>query len=140
MIYVTRREVFSSSHRLHNKNLTDEENKLLFGKCNNANGHGHNYILEVVVAGEIDNNTGYVVDLKKLKNIILENVVSKVDHKHLNYDVDFLKDINPTTENFAIGIWNQLYDKIPSGKLFAVKLRETENNFIEYRGEKSDEF
>ena len=135
MLYITRREVFSSSHRLHNTNLSDEENKILFGKCNNPNGHGHNYTLEVIVAGEIDPKTGYVVDLKQLKDIIIEFVVKKVDHKHLNHDVDFLDGINPTTENFAVKIWEQLVDQIPSGKLFSIKLYETENNYIEYKGE-----
>ena len=135
MIYVTRREVFSSAHRLHNSSLTDEENQILFGKCNNPNGHGHNYTLEVIVAGEIDTKTGYVVDLKELKTIIIDNVIKKVDHKHLNYDVDFLEGINPTTENFAVKIWEQLVDKIPSGVLHSVKLYETENNYIEYKGE-----
>ncbi len=134
MIYVTRREVFSASHKLHNDNISEEENKNLFGKCNNAYGHGHNYILEVVVAGEINPKTGYVIDLKKLKQIIIENVISKVDHKHFNYDVDFMKGINPTSENIAVGIWNQLVDKISSGKLYSVKLYETENNYIEYKG------
>lgn len=135
MLYITRREVFSSAHRLHNTNLSDEENKTIFGKCNNPNGHGHNYTLEVVVFGEIDPKTGYVVDLKQLKDIIIENVVKKVDHKHLNHDVDFLDGINPTTENFAIKIWDQLVDKIPAGKLHSIKLYETENNYIEYKGE-----
>ncbi|MCW8848445.1 MAG: 6-carboxytetrahydropterin synthase [Melioribacteraceae bacterium] len=135
MLYITRREVFSSSHRLHNTNLSDEENKNIFGKCNNPNGHGHNYTLEVIVAGEIDPLTGYVVDLKQLKDIIIENVVRKVDHKHLNHDVDFLEGINPTTENFAVKIWEQLVDKIPAGKLYSIKLYETENNYIEYKGE-----
>ena len=134
MIYVSRREVFSASHRLHNNSLTDEENLKIFGKCNNPNGHGHNYILEIIVAGEVDPKTGYVIDLKQLKTIIIENIISKVDHKHLNYDVDFLEGINPTTENIAIAFWNVLVDKIPSGKLYSIKLHETENNFIEYRG------
>jgi 6-pyruvoyltetrahydropterin/6-carboxytetrahydropterin synthase len=134
MIFVTRREVFSSSHRLHNSELTDEENYEIFGKCNNPNGHGHNYILEVVVSGEIDPRSGYVIDLKQLKTIILDNVIKKVDHKHLNYDVDFLEGINPTTENVAVGIWEQIVDKLPSGKLYSVKLHETENNYIEYKG------
>ncbi|MBK7103937.1 MAG: 6-carboxytetrahydropterin synthase [Ignavibacteriae bacterium] len=134
MIYITRREVFSSSHRLHNNDLSEKENLELFGKCNNPNGHGHNYTLEVVVAGEVDEKTGYVIDLKKLKTIIIENIISKVDHKHLNYDVDFLKGINPTTENFAIKIWDEIVDKIPSGKLHSIKLHETENNFVEYKG------
>ncbi len=134
MIYVTRREVFSASHKLFNPELSDEENKKIFGKCNNDYGHGHNYILEVVVAGEVNPKTGYVVDLKELKRIIIENVISKVDHKHFNYDVDFMKGVNPTSENIAIAIWNQLVDKIPAGKLYSVKLYETENNYIEYRG------
>ncbi len=126
--------MFSSSHRLHNRELTDEENYEIFGKCNSPNGHGHNYILEVVVSGEIDPKTGYVIDLKQLKTIILDNVIKKVDHKHLNYDVDFLEGINPTTENVAVGIWDQIVDKLPSGKLYSVKLHETENNYIEYKG------
>ena len=135
MMYVTRREVFSSAHRLHNENLSEEENKQIFGKCNNPNGHGHNYVLEVVVGGDIDPKTGYVVDLKKLKEIIREHVIKKLDHKHLNFDVEFMKGINPTAENIAIAIWKQLEDKIPSGKLHSVKLYETENNYVEYKGE-----
>ncbi|MFC2083972.1 6-carboxytetrahydropterin synthase [Bacteroidota bacterium] len=135
MVYVTRREVFSASHRLHNDDLTDRENEELFDKCNNIHGHGHNYVLEVIVAGEVNPKTGYIIDLKKLKKIIHENVILKVDHKHLNYDVDFLKGINPTAENIAIGIWNQLVDKIEEGSLYSVKLYETENNYVEYKGE-----
>jgi len=134
MIYVTRREVFSASHRLFNPNFSNDENERLFGKCNNLNGHGHNYILEVIVAGEVDSQTGYVIDLKVLKEIIKNNVISKVDHKNLNLDVDFLKGKIPTAENIAIGIWNQLVDKLPSGKLYSIKLYETENNFVEYKG------
>ena len=134
MVYVSRREVFSASHRLHNSNLSDEENQNIFGKCNNPNGHGHNYILEIIICGEIDEKTGYLIDLKLLKTIIIEHIIKKVDHKQLNYDVDFLVGIIPTTENLAIAFWNQLVDKIPSGKLYAVRLHETENNFIEYKG------
>lgn len=134
MIYATRREVFSASHRLFNPKFSNEENDRLFGKCNNLNGHGHNYILEVIVAGEVDPNTGYVIDLKVLKEIIKKNVISKVDHKNLNLDVDFLKGTIPTAESIAIGIWNQLVDKLPSGKLYSIKLYETENNYVEYKG------
>lgn len=134
MIYVTRREVFSASHRLYNRNLTEEENERIFGSCSNLNGHGHNYVLEVVVAGEPDKDTGYVIDLKILKKIIKENVIRKVDHKNLNLDVDFMKDIIPSAENIAVGIWNQLESKIPAGKLYSVKLYETENNYVEFRG------
>lgn len=135
MIYVTRRETFSASHRLNNPELSDEENVRIFGKCNNANGHGHNYVLEIIVAGEINPHTGYLIDLKVLKEIIIENVIRKVDHKNLNMDVDFLKDIIPSAENIAVGIWKQLIDKLPAGKLYSVKLYETENNYVEYKGE-----
>jgi 6-pyruvoyltetrahydropterin/6-carboxytetrahydropterin synthase len=135
MVYVTRREVFSAAHRLHNPELTEKENEDVFDKCNNYHGHGHNYILEVVVAGEVNPKTGYVIDLKVLKRILHEHVISKLDHKHLNYDVPFMKDVNPTAENIAIAIWNQLIDKIEEGKLYSVKLYETENNYIEYKGE-----
>ena len=135
MIYLTRRETFSASHRLHNPDIDDDMNAMIYGKCNNIYGHGHNYVLEVVVAGEIDPKTGYIIDLKKLKDIIRENIINKVDHKHLNYDVDFMCGIIPTTENFAVAIWNQLKDKIYSGKLHSIKLYETENNYVEYKGE-----
>ncbi len=135
MIYVTRRESFSASHRLHSDKLSDEENERLFGKCNNYHGHGHNYILEVKVAGEINPITGYVIDLKKLKQIIQEHVISKLDHKHLNYDVEFLQGLVPTAESIAIGIWNILKEKIHEGELYSVKLYETENNIVEYKGE-----
>jgi 6-pyruvoyltetrahydropterin/6-carboxytetrahydropterin synthase len=134
-ILVTRREVFSSAHRLYNPAFTDDENELIYDKCNNYNGHGHNYVLEVVVEGEIDDNTGYVIDLKVLKKIIIENVIKKVDHKHLNLDVDFMKDVIPTAENIAVKIWDQLVDKIPNGRLYKIKLSETENNYVEYFGE-----
>ncbi|MEW6703078.1 MAG: 6-carboxytetrahydropterin synthase [Bacteroidota bacterium] len=134
MIYVTRREIFSASHRLFNEDFSDEENERVFGKCSNPNGHGHNYILEVVVAGEVDKQTGYLIDLKLLKEIIKENVIRKVDHKNLNLDVDFLRGKIPTAENIAIGIWNELADKIPSGELYSIKLYETENNYVEYKG------
>lgn len=135
MVYVTRREVFSAAHRLFNKKFSDKENKEIFGKCSNPNWHGHNYTLEVVVAGNVDPETGYVIDLKKLKQIIKENIINKVDHKNLNLEVDFMKGVIPTTENIAVQIWNQLADKLPSGKLYSVKLYETENNYAEYKGE-----
>ncbi len=134
MIYVTRREVFSASHRLHNENWTDEKNKEIFGKCNNLYGHGHNYVLEVTVAGNIDPETGYVIDTKLLKWIIRKYIIEKVDHKHLNLDVDFFKGIIPTAENIAVAFWEQIFDKIPNGKLFSIKIYETENNYFEYKG------
>jgi 6-pyruvoyltetrahydropterin/6-carboxytetrahydropterin synthase len=135
MIYVTRREVFSSAHCLYNPEWTAEKNNEVFDKCSNPNGHGHNYTLEVIVAGEIDPETGYVIDLKQLKSIVHERVIKYVDHKHLNYDVPFLKGIIPTAENIAVAIWRQLVDKIPSGRLYSIKLYETENNYAEYKGE-----
>lgn len=135
MLYVTRREVFSASHRLENESLSEVENKAIYDKCYNRFGHGHNYTLEVVVAGDIDPRTGYVIDLKELKKIIHENIISKVDHHHFNYDVDFMKGIIPTTENIAVAVWHQLVDKITTGKLYSVKIFETENNYIEYKGE-----
>jgi 6-pyruvoyltetrahydropterin/6-carboxytetrahydropterin synthase len=135
MVYVTRREVFSASHRLWNPNLSEPKNVELFDKCANVNGHGHNYVLEVTVAGSPRPESGYVVDLKTLKRIIRSEIVEKVDHKHLNLDVPFLQGVIPTAENIAKAFWNVLEGKILDGKLFAVRLSETENNSVEYRGE-----
>jgi 6-pyruvoyltetrahydropterin/6-carboxytetrahydropterin synthase len=135
MLYVTRRERFSAAHRLYNPKYTDEENAKVFGKCSNPNWHGHNYVLEIVVTGNPDPDTGFVIDVKKLGDIIKEYVIEKVDHKNLNIETDFLKGINPTAENITMAVWGQLADKIPSGKLYSVKLYETENNYFEYRGE-----
>ena len=135
MVYVTRREVFSASHRLTNPELSDEENDAIYDKCNNLYGHGHNYIMEVIVAGEVNPKTGYVIDLKKLKRIVREKVISKVDHRHFNFDVEFMKGKIPTVENIAIGIWKLLENEINEGELYSVKLYETENNYVEYKGE-----
>jgi len=134
-IYITRRETFSAAHRLFKPGLSDEENFKLFGKCSNPNWHGHNYTLEVVIEGEKDNSTGFVIDISILKKIIKENIISKVDHKNLNTETDFMKGLNPTSENIVVSIWNVLASKIPQGKLHSVKLYETENNYFEYRGE-----
>ena len=134
-MYITRREVFSASHRLWNSDLSEEQNIELFDKCANPNGHGHNFVLEVTVVGDIKNESGYVVDLKKLKNIIREEIISKVDHKHLNHDVDFLKDKIPTAENIVRAFWRVLETKITKAKLSSIRLHETENNIVEYRGE-----
>ncbi|MCX7929214.1 MAG: 6-carboxytetrahydropterin synthase [Chlorobi bacterium] len=135
MVYVTRRATFSASHRLYNPLLSDEENERIFDKCNNPRGHGHNYVLEVTVRGVPDPMTGYVIDLKRLRDIIEEHIISKVDHKHLNEDVDFLRGIIPTAENLAWAFWRILETKIPSGTLHSVAVYESENNFVEYRGE-----
>ncbi len=135
MVYITRRETFAAAHRLFKEGLSDKENFELFGKCSNPNWHGHNYTLEVVVAGEVDPDTGFVLDIKQLKDIIREFVINKVDHKNLNVDTDFMRGLIPTSENITMAIWKQLVDKIPSGKLYSVKLYETENNYFEYRGD-----
>ncbi len=136
MIYITRRFHFSASHRMYKPELNDEENFKLYGKCSNPNGHGHNYLLEVTVAGEPDSDIGYVMDLKKLKEIVDDELIEKVDHKNLNIDVEFMKGVIPTSENIAIKFWEQLESKINNNhrKLYSVKLFETENNFVEYRG------
>jgi 6-pyruvoyltetrahydropterin/6-carboxytetrahydropterin synthase len=135
MVYVTRRETFSASHRLFNPAYSDEENVRIYDKCANEHGHGHNYVVEVTVAGNPHEDTGYVTDLKKLKELVRREVIARVDHKHLNLDVDFLRGKIPTAENIAVGIWNLLQPHIKEGRLVSVRLRETENNYVEYRGE-----
>ncbi|MBZ0200863.1 MAG: 6-carboxytetrahydropterin synthase [Ignavibacteriaceae bacterium] len=135
MVYITRRETFSAAHRLFNPNFSDEQNKKIFGKCSNPNWHGHNYILEVTVAGKPDPETGFVVNLTELKKIIKENIITKVDHKNLNTETDFMQGIIPSGENITVAFWKELEARIPGGKLYSVRLSETENNFFEYRGE-----
>ena len=135
MIYVTRKADFSAAHRLYNPSWSDKQNDEVFGKCNNPNGHGHNYILEVTVRGDVDDSTGYLVDLKKLKEVIRVRVIDKVDHKNLNTDVEFLHGIIPTAENIASAIWGELKGAIPSGTLHEIRLQETERNIVTYRGE-----
>lgn len=135
MIYITRRETFAAAHRLFKEGLSDKENFEIFGKCSNPNWHGHNYTLEVVVAGNINPETGFVLDIKDLKSIIKKYVIEKVDHKNLNIDTEFMNGLIPTSENICFAIWTQLVDKIPNGKLYSVKLYETENNYFEYKGE-----
>lgn len=134
MVYVTRRETFNAAHRLYNPNYSDEKNLRVFGKCSNPNWHGHNYILEVVVKGDIDESTGFVINQKDLKKIIKEKVIEKMDHKNLNIETDFMKGVIPTSENIVVAIWEQLVNEIKQGKLYSVKLYETENNYFEYRG------
>lgn len=135
MIYVTRRAHFSAAHRLFNPSFSDSRNEEIFDKCNNFHGHGHNYRLEVTVKGVPDPETGYVIDLKVLARIMDEEIIDKVDHKHLNIDVDFLRGIIPTAENIAIIFWGILEPKILSGTLHSIKLFESDNNFVEYFGE-----
>ncbi|MCH8169625.1 MAG: 6-carboxytetrahydropterin synthase [Bacteroidetes bacterium] len=134
MVYVTRRETFNAAHRLYNPNYSDEENLRIFGKCSNPNWHGHNYVLEVVVKGEVDESTGFVIDQKDLKRVIREKVIDKMDHKNLNIETDFMQGVIPTSENIVIAIWEQLVNEIKQGNLYSVKLYETEKNYFEYRG------
>jgi 6-pyruvoyltetrahydropterin/6-carboxytetrahydropterin synthase len=134
-VYVTRKMHFNAAHRLHNSEKSDRWNAEMFGKCNSPNWHGHNYVLEVTVAGVPDPDTGYVVDLGDLKKVIDEKVISKIDHSNLNLDVDFMQGIIPSTENLSIQIWNQIEPHLPAGSLHSVILRETDNNSAEYRGE-----
>ena len=136
MLYVTKRVSFSAAHRLHNPELSAEENCAIYDKCNNYNGHGHNYIMDVTVAGVPDPRSGYVIDLKLLKRIIVDEIVSKVDHKHLNYDVEFLSGTIPTVENLAVAFWDILASKIPSGRLYHIRLYETETSWLDYYGDK----
>ncbi len=135
MVYVTRKAHFSAAHRLFNPAWSDERNAAVFGKCNNPRGHGHNYEIEVTVAGDPPRETGMVIDLKKLGDIVESELIEEVDHKHLNEDVEFLRGVIPTAENMAIAFWKLLAPKIPEGRLVSIKLYESENNFVEYRGE-----
>lgn len=135
MVYLTRKSHFSASHRLFNPNLSDEQNYAIYEECSNPRGHGHNYVLEITVCGVPDKETGYFLDIKKFKKIIEEYIISKVDHKNLNFDVEFLEGIIPTMENMVVIFWNQIANKIPYGKLYKIKIWETENNSIEYFGE-----
>lgn len=134
MLYITRREHFSASHKLNNDKLSGDQNKDIYGKCNNF--HGHNYYLEVTLAGKPDPDSGYVMDLKLLKKIITEEIISKVDHSYLN-DVDMFEGIIPTTENMVLVFWKLLEKKVKGKdvRLHSIKLFETEKNFVEYGGE-----
>jgi len=134
LVYIYRRDHFSASHRLFDPACTDQQNFELFGGCSNPNGHGHNYYIEVCIVGEPNPRTGYVTDLKKVKEIMHRTFLDKVDHKNLNTDVDFLHGINPTTENIAIAAWNQISPLISEGRLYSVRIYETEKNFVEYKG------
>ena len=125
---------FSAAHRLHREDWDDARNRKVFAKCNNAHGHGHTYGLQVTVEGEVDPETGYVMDFGDLKRAVDEAVVRKVDRRHLNHDVDFLAGVNPTAENIAIGIWKQLADRVAPARLVRVTLQETEKNRVVYEG------
>lgn len=135
MIYLTRKSEFSASHYYHNPQWSEEENRRVFGKCANLNGHGHNYTLEVTVKGEIDPTTGFVVDLKELKDILNREVVDAMDHRHLNKEVPEFAAKIPTTENIAIAIWQRLNEKLNVAKLHRVRLYEMPDLFVDFYGE-----
>lgn len=131
-VTVCRKEHFNAAHRLHNSNWSDEKNQAIFGKCNNPNFHGHNYELIVKVTGQIDADTGYVIDMKLLSDIIKKNILERYDHKNLNLDTEEFKSKIPTAENIAVEIWNILKEKIDKRLEIKVILYETERNFVEY--------
>src|SRR5208283_1297681 len=135
MVYLTRKAEFSASHFYHNPEFSAEENRRLFGKCNNPNGHGHNYTLEVTVKGQVDQRSGFVLDAKDLKEILNREVLEALDHRFLNKEVpEFLHQI-PTTENLAIAIWQRLENKLGSAALHRVRVHEAHDLFADYYGE-----
>ena len=131
-VAVFRKEHFNAAHRLFNPSWDNDKNNSVFGKCNNPNFHGHNYELIVKLVGEPDPETGYVMDMKQLSNIIKENVLVRFDHKNLNLDTEYFKNVNPTAENICIAIYNILRSKIDKRLDMQVRLYETERNFVEY--------
>jgi 6-pyruvoyltetrahydropterin/6-carboxytetrahydropterin synthase len=136
MLYLTRRERFCAAHRMFREDWSDEINLEVFGKCSNKNWHGHNYVLWVTIKGEPSPENGFVMNINILKKVILDKVISKVDHKNINLDVDFMKGKIATTENLAVAIWEEIRPDIEreGAILHCVKIEETENNFIEYYG------
>ena len=133
-VTITRRLQFNAAHRVHNPALSDEENRALFGKCNNPNWHGHNYILDVSVTGPVEARTGYVVDLGRVKAVVQREVIDKVDHRNFNLEVDFMHGVIPTTENIVVGMWRVLEPALAPAKLTKLVLWETTNNYVEYDG------
>ena len=129
---VIRKEHFNSAHRLHNPNWSDEKNQSFYGKCNNPNFHGHNYDLEVMVTGDVDMESGYLIDMKVLSDMIKEEVLDAFDHKNLNIDVPDFKNLNPTAENIIVVIYNRLRKKLNPKFELKIKLYETERNIVVY--------
>ena len=133
-VTVTRRLKFNAAHRVFNPALSDAENSATFGKCNNPNWHGHNYILDVSVEGPIDDRTGYVIDLGHLRDIVEKEIISAVDHRNFNLDVPFMRGAIPTSENIVVAFWNILHPAVKPGALKRLVLWETDNNYVEYTG------
>ena len=135
MLYLTRKCEFSAAHFYHNPHWSDAENTRVFGKCANRNGHGHNYTLEVTVKGEVDAQTGFVMDLKELKHVLEREVLDALDHRHLNKEVPEFASKIPTTENIAIAIWQRIESKLNHAHLHCVRLYEHDDLFVDYYGE-----
>ena len=134
-VYLTRKAEFSAAHYYHNPEFSELENQRIFGKCNNRNGHGHNYTLEVTVKGEIDPQTGFVIDLKELKDVLNREVMEAFDHRHLNHEVPEFANQIPTSENIAVAIWNRVTAKLHVAQLHRVRVYETPDLFVDYYGE-----
>ena len=137
IVTITRRLRFNAAHRVHNPALSDAENARLFGKCNNPNGHGHNYTLEVSVTGPIDERTGYVLDLGVVRDVVTREVIDKLDHRNLNLDVDFMRGINPTSENLVVACWRVIEPQLRPARLTRLRLWETERNYVDFDGRDS---
>jgi 6-pyruvoyltetrahydropterin/6-carboxytetrahydropterin synthase len=135
IVYLTRKAEFSASHLYHNPAFSPEENQRIFGKCNNPNGHGHNYVLEVTVKGEVDTTTGFVVDLKQLKDLMHSEVLDALDHRFLNKEIPEFFTLTPTTENIAIVCWQRLASRFTAAKLHRVRVYETPDLFADFYGE-----
>lgn len=134
IVYLTRRETFSAAHRLWADDLSDAENRALFGPCAYDHGHGHNYVLEVTLRGPVDPKTGIVVNLKQIRDVMHELIVDVIDHRHLNHDAPLTRGLNPTAENLVVLFWRVLHAHY-GATLHEVRLRETEKNWVTYRGE-----
>jgi 6-pyruvoyltetrahydropterin/6-carboxytetrahydropterin synthase len=135
MIYLTRKAEFSASHYYHNPELSAEENRRLFGKCNNPNGHGHNYTLEITVKGEVDPQSGFVMDLKELKEVLNREVLDSFDHRFLNKEVPEFAQQIPTTENLAVAVWKRLQPRLQTAQLHRVRVYECSDLFADFYGE-----
>ncbi|MCH2476030.1 MAG: 6-carboxytetrahydropterin synthase [Gemmatimonadetes bacterium] len=140
LVRITRKAHFSAAHRLYRPEWSEERNVEVFGDCSSPNWHGHNYELVVTVEGVIDPETGFVMNLRDLKKILQDRVVSDMDHRNLNTDVPWLSQVNPTTENLAVSIWSRISDALPSGtNLVSIVVNETPRNSVEYRGPQEDD-
>ena len=138
IVEITRRGEFCASHRLFNPDFSDERNREIYGKCENPNGHGHNYTVDVTLRGAVDPKTAMVMDLKYVKDVLRREVIDHLDHRHLNHDVDFLEGMIPTAENLAVAIFQRLEPPFPAGFLYRVRLWETPRNWVDFYGNRPE--